>query len=1175
MKNSLQINKLNEINNQIYIKYSNKKLFDDIQSIIDRQELKYNVVKNMIKNLTNRYSMEKKAVSLIKKKNNKIIPTEKMINDVVIKLIDIKKENDDKKKIKKASDLLEKLEKKKNLKNALMKFKNNKKNINIYDHHSKLYKFVKNIEYHYYNGFLKDKTNHFTICLKNGDDKMFYSINFTSILKDGEYDFDYLYNLIQFLTNDPANFKEYVNKLNIQVRIEDLYSKQVLGSDQYNGYEIDFDYDIDFHYTEARFVNGDENNTKIFNQINIEKEINCCFYNSLLHYGIDDEKTKEIKGYNNIIKYLNELNINYKIYSDIFDIKKENIDLKKKTVYNNDIYYRVKIDYTILDCKKNIKDNDKTLIFALSHGQKVNHIFVPESKILFSSASLFKIYEYKNEKMEYLDKIKLNINLKRLIFFDLETPKNYNDKMNFIASSLSITYIDIIGNNFNKLNEEESIKILKNNCTFYIDYNLNVAEILLKKTETNAYNMFISFNGANFDNYFFLKSLRNNKIQCKISVHGGMIEIENSKMDKVLYKTFDLRRFLGPGSLEKHSQSYINNIEYRKEKKNELFKILDERYNNKTLFDDKEFLKNLENYNNIDVISMGLIMRSFIEVICKITDDTENKYEKMIYSCVSIPHFSYKYFNEFNKNLKNKPKKFKCKKDKELITEKDIVDYQFFTQMKTGGRCDMRRTVINIDDEDIIKNENIKKINNDDYINSSLDVASLYPFTMMCYNKSYFMSGDLIHTEKYMDNKTGIYRAKIKQNKSKNDDMTFYCEKSMNGNNWQNREEITTIITSHEVNHILKNKPHWDIEIINGYYTNNCIRGVDLFKSLLPFLKEKSLQDKRKLDEDICKKNKTIYDGIKYQPSIRETCKTIMNSLSGKFLQANKPFDHIIDENLNVIRVDKDNKKYEIECLKKDKMLHIGIFIYSLSKIFMYENMFEGMKEKDFVYTDTDSCKFVDKNIYNKWLVKHGNKKMINYIWSECLKMDLGYKLETKLLYNNIDIKCTGQFEDEYHGKNYIHSIYCDKKEYMSWNNEQYKIMLKGVNINNFIIINDNPDLIDTIDNIKNDKCESYLQIFYKNKNSLISFEEYENLNIEEKQLYKLHQNINDKVYNDVQFYDEMDKRLSKNDVHIVEKCKKLLLNKMKGIKTYIITCSFTKNKISQDIKREFIIKSL
>lgn len=41
-------------------------------------------------------------------------------------------------------------------------------------------------------------------------------------------------------------------------------------------------------------------------------------------------------------------------------------------------------------------------------------------------------------------------------------------------------------------------------------------------------------------------------------------------------------------------------------------------------------------------------------------------------------------------------------------------------------------------------------------------------------------------------------------------------------------------------------------------------------------------------------------------------------------------------------------------------MLHIGVYIYSLSKIYMYKNAYSVIGDKNLVYTDTDSFKLVN-----------------------------------------------------------------------------------------------------------------------------------------------------------------------------------------------------------------------
>lgn len=61
----------------------------------------------------------------------------------------------------------------------------------------------------------------------------------------------------------------------------------------------------------------------IFDQINIEYEIDCCFYNSLRHYGHLNEDTKIITKFEDIIKYLNLLNRDYIIFEDSISLSKE------------------------------------------------------------------------------------------------------------------------------------------------------------------------------------------------------------------------------------------------------------------------------------------------------------------------------------------------------------------------------------------------------------------------------------------------------------------------------------------------------------------------------------------------------------------------------------------------------------------------------------------------------------------------------------------------------------------------------------------------------------------------------------------------------------------------------------------------------------------------------------
>jgi hypothetical protein len=350
--------------------------------------------------------------------------------------------------------------------------------------------------------------------------------------------------------------------------------------------------------------------------------------------------------------YLNENKLNYKIYRDDFKIKigeeKNYINFEERLIKNikevKTIFRRFNPDYNIIAEKVNDNKNNKTLIFSITRGIKTDHIFVPEPKLLYVDHSLNKIYEYdeKNDKMIYKDKVKEKYEGQRLIFYDVETAKDVKNNMNFKNISHSITYIDITDKKKLKdYTEDELIEILDKNKSFVINYDVNLYKDISTLFKKKYLNIIISFNGSKFDNLFLFKSLKKNNKLCDISINNGMVELQNNFNDLYHYKTYDLKRFLGPGDLQTHSDNYIKNNDYKK-KKIDLFDKLDHQYNNDILFEDKDFLKTLEDYNNIDVISLGLIFRSFSEAICKITKDNTN--EKLLISSLSLPHFSYKYF---------------------------------------------------------------------------------------------------------------------------------------------------------------------------------------------------------------------------------------------------------------------------------------------------------------------------------------------------------------------------------------------------------------------------------------------------------------------------------------------------------------------------------------------------
>jgi hypothetical protein len=78
-----------------------------------------------------------------------------------------------------------------------------------------------------------------------------------------------------------------------------------------------------------------------------------------------------------------------------------------------------------------------------------------------------------------------------------------------------------------------------------------------------------------------------------------------------------------------------------------------------------------------------------------------------------------------------------------------------------------------------------------------------------------------------------------------------------------------------------KNNP-WELKIVDGYYSEESIRGCELFECILPFLQEKTRQDGLPDNER--------------NNAMRETCKTVMNCLSGKFLQAASETEYFLNK---------------------------------------------------------------------------------------------------------------------------------------------------------------------------------------------------------------------------------------------------------------------------------------
>jgi hypothetical protein len=232
---------------------------------------------------------------------------------------------------------------------------------------------------------------------------------------------------------------------------------------------------------------------------------------------------------------------------------------------------------------------------------------------------------------------------------------------------------------------------------------------------------------------------------------------------------------------------------------------------------------------------------------------------------------------------------------------------------------------------------------------SSIDVVSLYPHIMMTNS---FPIGQPTLTNEYMPNKIGVYNVTIHSQPT----PSIIPIRNENGRlDWKYRGEIKRVLNSVDINCLLRHEA--DITIDKGYYWKTS--ATNLFNDYFDKLqKEKKQQDVYKTTDD-----------TRYNASLRELCKLLMNALSGKlaqrryenistFIQNNK------QRNAFENKVDKDTIKYYVgmnyiiaEGHKSKTSVQNpiiwGSLIYSYARSYMYDKVLSKVK----VYgMDTDSA---------------------------------------------------------------------------------------------------------------------------------------------------------------------------------------------------------------------------
>lgn len=701
----------------------------------------------------------------------------------------------------------------------------------------------------------------------------------------------------------------------------------------------------------------------------------------------------------------------------------------------------------------------------------------------FQDKKLKKIAEpFKFDKtlIEY-NMIKSEVFKERYIIFDYETVTDWEHQNVNKEYSLSIMDVDIDDlQTLDIIEKENDIlaleKFKKKHCKLFLGYDCSkqFIDYILKNQNSNLY-FFISFNGANFDNYIFynacLKNLDNYKIGNPIIANGQLLNFQ-------LYgrhNFFDMRKHL-VGSLKANCESF--GIKLCAKIEGFSHYEMQKKYNDGTLLSFIQTSKELRNYNIHDCLALGVIFYRYVKAMENIfnfkdsgeiphdcVDEENNIIEpknkislkknvvnymtlgqmimdvfdthlkesniKMAKFYVTKKHGIKEYIRKYNlihkKKISDDPATLKKHKDEilnfmEEENKRLLVLYNDIKNNRIAGRVELFNGVQLIE-------ENIK----------SLDVCSLYPYIMFVF-KGIFPSGEICFVDNINEapkDKMGFYYCDVDQSKMT---VNILAGKTKEGNNWKQTKFENILLSKVMIKYIQDNGGK--VKTYHGCYFTSMTKNIDMFRFLLDIMQLKN-------EQDVYNKTKDS----KYNQVLRELYKLILNILSGKLNQKlnrdkreivnSYEFDNLCNDkdkvkelNTIIFSGDRAHVVYKIteeQAIRTCKPIYVGTMIYDYARIYMHSQMYSKVPYEQLVYTDTDSNKLRD-GAFKKWVEEYGSKTLVNH-WPEVEKVDDRY-IKHHLYEPNS--KVFGSFEDEYKGYNMNLNYFEQKKTYLCCDKEKY-----------------------------------------------------------------------------------------------------------------------------------------
>lgn len=749
------------------------------------------------------------------------------------------------------------------------------------------------------------------------------------------------------------------------------------------------------------------------------------------------------------------------------EIRLLNEKIHNRTKVGSDYFYLYKLeldDVVINEYMKNeCGDNDynddgeekttqnkynKYIVYNINdeHYEWTNKLELDEIYINMSGDYCKKIYnEIKNEyeyillfsSIPYIKKqkdhnfIKRTITYTRYLMIDYETVIDFKNEN--INTPYSLALFDAnddilieLDRHDKEKNTKEINKIIEENTKFF--YGSNVSEQLLKYMQQSIDTVYkiITYNGSNFDNLIFYNDL----VKLNYENITKIFFMGNTLLNFTMagrHDFFDLRKHL-TGSLKKNCENFkincVSKIDFSHDKAQEL-------YDNGELINYIETNDEIKKYNIYDVVSLGLLFHRYRDGLSQI--ESLKQYTSNLTKYKTIGGLIMRVFKDHTKANNIETPILNDSKDEE-INKRLHKYYDSMINDKVAGRVELFNGV--------------QKVTNKLY---SMDVCSLYPYVMSVSNV-YYPTGEIIEIEKYEDKPEGLigfFYCDIDQSYLINNDLALmYPKKTKIENEWDTKEIIKNIfissitIESMELNKVIVTKH-------NGIYFTEKIESYKMFEPLLHIMNEKNKQDIYKKSND--KKQRSLYN-----ESIREVCKLLSNSLSGKLIEGlhldkteiiTNRYDAYFNnyKDVNFITMSRKNliishKKDKAKCMTKSKPVYIGVLIYDYARDYMYNNIIKHISRKNKFYTDTDSLK-INEEGFKEWMKATGDKIVPH--WKAVEKYDIKFK--THKIYEE-KTKVYGSFENEYKESNNLH-YFMAKKSYLSLstNNDFLKMSLKGI----------------------------------------------------------------------------------------------------------------------------------